>query len=228
MPTKRLPEKLVKRLKRVAPRLERLFFKLRNADHRMRPRSNYRQGMPVNPRDDNGILMHGHRIRELNVKRNSPRQRVILKAAHPREVYRVSNELKDGRMVLKSHLEPMTAAQTIDEVNWMVEKYYRRFHRHDCILVKPNAYALNDQLIGMNRVNCPPVMEVVSFPKWLGFLTPNGKRMLARLEKKGFTVNQIRETAEEVSESTGFSLTNLMIIGTKKGKLVFMPLVDVE
>lgn len=229
MPTKPIPQKMVERLKRIGLRIEPRLLKLKNADHRMRPSlAKWYSSIPKEPINKELGIMQGHRVRELNVKRNSPRQRIILKAAHVRTIYRMTNEEIDGHPKAKRDYQPMTAQQTIDEVNAMVEKYTKYLHRHDCILLKPNAYAISDKLIAMSRANYPPVVEVVTFPKHLHLPTAQGRRMLKRLETAGFTPEIIRASAEEISQRTGFSYSNLMIIGIRKGKLVFMPYVDIE
>ncbi len=200
MPTRPLPKELVERLRRTAPRLERLLGKMANVDHRKRC---------ISPAD---VESTGGRVRELNVRKSSPEIPIVIKRDHG-----------------------SSAQETIEWVQNRVRKHNERIRmlppaeRPDYILKKPYAYAISRTLIAMAKTDAPSIAELSEKNK-----TERGAKMLEKLRvKHGISASQIKDSKKALwwnfsDTANPPNSQNMLLLGVEKGKLVFMPLVDVR
>ncbi len=188
MPIKRLPSKLVRRLKKASAKIDRAFHRLPTGDHRT-----HKDDPDLRKRHE--MLETGQSVREFNVTRHH-RQPIILKY----NLYAV-REIKVMRRIVTEH--------------------NRSFPNSSYYLLRPNAHPIRKTIIAMKRVNFPNVIEILGDSP-----TPRGIRMRGVLMEKGVSINKLHTLSVLVLDRTGIASRNLLVIGVKKGKPVFMPLVD--
>lgn len=213
MPLKPLPRTLVKRLRDTfgrAPQKTAMLQRMKNADHRqedvMTLWSRYRK---LEKMEDAPLGMWGGRVRQMNVSRNYPGTELILKTPHPNDP-----DASDGK--------EYDAKATIRHVQNVVRMHNERYDDARYELLSPKAYAINPRLIAMSRTDAPNLPEVLP-----AIQTERGRKMLEQLRRQGFTAKKIAEIAEVVTDRTEIRDTNMLLVGAKKGKLLFLPLVDV-
>lgn len=131
MPVKRLPKKLVKRLRAAAPKLETALGKMKNLDHR-------RINLWNNELEIKCALVPGTRVREMNVSRNFPKTKLALKRVHE-----------------------STAAETIKKICSLVRQHNSKHKPKNYTLVPPKAYAISSDLIAMAKTGAPSMMEIM-------------------------------------------------------------------
>lgn len=198
MPTKALPKKLVKQLRVLAPKIRARFHLLPNHDHRS----------PGNPRRNPAFVdTSGNRVRVVSYYTKStpnsgPRRRSV--------VFKYSQ-----------YANHLGARYEINEIRRRVREINRRPNPH-FIMLMPKAHAISRELVAMKEVNFPASYEV-----GLG-VTPRGIIVRNRLNKLGISTEQINTAINRAVEAMDVEALNLMILGAKNGKVVFMPLIDLQ
>lgn len=132
MPTKRIPDPIIARLRRAAHRLS--LDKMQNVDHRKHQfrilRSSYEWG---------------GRVRELNVKRNAP-FRIVIKRAHGYPTQPAQQTISD----IQARVNRYNQCKIPNQLKSI------RFK-----LLMPHADAISDNLIAMSRLPMPTVREIL-------------------------------------------------------------------
>jgi len=207
MPVKALPKDIVARLKKIGPELERLRRTTRN------PRApkeawllarmkniDHRRGKNPRSQGERDIENWSGRVRQL---------RVSLRGT--------------GVVIKKTH--DATAWETI---SWIQRKV--RIHNElpklpeDYVLVEPKAYAISRSLIAMAKTRKPSVEEIIGLDEKQ---TERGRKFFAKLKAKhGITEHHLRYAMRILRDITGFKSSNVLLLGVKNGKFVFMPLLD--
>lgn len=199
MPVKKLPKKLVTRLKKAAPAVERFLGSMKNIDHR----KDFPEARGI---QKNSTHAWGRRVRELNISRNFPRTKsVVIKMAHS-----------------------VGAEGTIKTLSEKVREHNKRFGKENYVLLEPKAYAINRDVLAMAKANNPNIHEIIGSGRWQEDKTRRGKIFFKKLKNKyNVSEEQLETAAEQVFERTGIQRANLLLLGFKKGKFIFMPLVDI-
>jgi len=199
MPTKRLPPELVRKLRNLFTELSKqnpqtaykLLGGMKNIDHR-------RQSIEL---PDTNTEMYGRRIREMNVSRNFPGVKLVIKRAHNK-----------------------SAQKTIDDIMKKVRehKIMNRGKEIPYEFVAPHAYAIGAQLIAMHKVDIPSVYEIRGEQP-----TERGREYFKKLKRKyGVTDEELELAKKHLVGQIGISSANILLIGVRNGKFVFMPLLD--
>ncbi len=199
MPVKKVPNTLIKRLKKIikkekpkqgTKRIYSVLGKMKIADHRSKEHSENTKAM-------------FNRVREMNVSRNFPETKFVLKRTF------------HG-----------TAKYTLAYVKRTVRKHNKIYGKgENYFLVAPNASVLSENIIAMAKTDAPNIKEI-SGHKGKG-KTKRGINFFNDLKKKyGFSKKQFKDAAEKVCLRTKIDKSNLLLISFSKGKFVFMPLVD--
>ncbi len=198
MPVKSLPKKLVKRLRKVAGQIDRKLGLMKNIDHRQTWINR-----PVRPAHTTKAW--GYRVREMNVQRNFPKTELVIKRTHD-----------------------MPARELIQTLQEIVQRHNRQFTPDTYVLIEPKAVPISAELVAMAKTNAPSVDEILFQGIRQG--TRRGKQFFEKLVEKnpGITTAALDEAAGKVIARTGIEFGNLLLLGVKKGKFVFMPLVDLE
>lgn len=146
------------------------------------------------------------RIRLLNVSKQYPDLgEVVLKRVHP------------NRTVWP---KVITAKDHLLAVNRLVSEHNRQFGNRDYILLKPYAYALTNDVLVMARDNSPTLEDILKHD-------PKATKYFEAFSKKhGITRAQFEEKANLVENRLPESHNNLILIGFKNGKFVFLHLPD--
>lgn len=218
MPLKPLPPKLVQRLKNTfgrAPQKTAMLQRMKNADHRQKEVLRVWDKMPLTRLLEKPARMEkiplgmwGGRVRQMNIARNYPGTELILKAVHP--------SFGGAKYDAKA---------TIGYVRKIVREHNKKYGDEKYKLLAPKAYAINPHMIAMSKTDAPNLQEVL--PLFAESRTERGKKMLEELRKQGFTAKKIGGIASLAQRRTGIRDTNLLLIGAEKGRLLFLPLVDV-
>jgi len=143
-------------------------------------------------------------VRKMNVSRTFPGAKVVIKKAHT-----FNDAKREIAFVLKR-----------------VREHNQKFKSDTYVLRRPIAYDLGGKFIAMAETNFPSLFEI-SQPTWPIKKETRGKRFFNDLKKKhGFTEKQFCQAAEQITKRTGILEQNMLLIGFKKGKFIFMPLMD--
>jgi len=200
MVIKPLPKELIKRLKKVSHRLN--IGKMKNIDYRTEK----------NPLQIDNTEFFGYRVREMNVKRNFPEEKVVLKKIH-------SN---------------LSAKEKIKKIKEMVREHNKKFKSEKYELREPFAYAINDKTIAMAKADFPSASEILGFLREMTLKpTERGKKFFEKL-KKEYNVNeeQLKEAVYEITKNSAFREDHLLLVGCKKEKnkikFIFVPLIDLN
>jgi hypothetical protein len=126
---KRLPEKLIERLKRNSQRIERNLGKMKNIDHRKDwiARRIVNFGFKPNPRDTKSW---GGKIRQMNVSRNYPSTELVIK-----------------------RVDFFSAEKVIKSIKRKVEAHNRKYKPKGYIVLMPEAHAISKKLIAMQKID---------------------------------------------------------------------------
>ncbi|MCX6802137.1 MAG: hypothetical protein NT067_03400 [Candidatus Diapherotrites archaeon] len=143
----------------------------------------------------------GFRVREMNVSRNFPGVRLVLKRPH--------GEGLSGR-------EP-SAQDVIDRINGKVRLINEGFHPKDFELRAPFAYAVGNDLIAMRKTNAPTLRQVLY---GLGKKEDRARRTLS---KKGITSQDLSRIERLLDPY--FASAHLWVF-LEKGKLVLEAVPD--
>lgn len=208
MPTKRLSVALVNRLRRLIQREEEktggsgriygLLGQMRNVDHRRNERPHLHTSM---------THLWGRRVRQMNVSRNFPKTKLVLKRVHDGSAEKIIQELKD---CVREHNKKFSATE---------EAY---------TLVEPKAYVIGEYLVAMSKTDAPSIDEILSEPDW-SEETRRGQDFFKKINKAhNVTKEDLRAAFKRVLSRTGISNQNLLLLGFEEGKFVFMPLVDIR
>ncbi|MFA6268720.1 MAG: hypothetical protein WCW13_02890 [archaeon] len=197
MPTKRLPRKLVQKLRHYAKQGilgTTTLGQMKNADHRINPEK---------PPAITGFM--GFRVREMNVSRSFPKTKLIIKRVH-------SNDAK-------TVLAKIKRAVTKHNTKFRNEKTYS--------ILSPIAYPLHGELIAMAKTTAPSIEEIVGDKSDSAAQTPRGKEFIKKLiVKHGVSQEQFQAAARKAVQRTGIHNANMLFLGYQKEKFIFMPLVD--
>ncbi len=217
MPTKPLPKKLVSRLKKITDKREqRKRFKqgkeeisgnlgsMKNIDHR-RNDPEIKQLLALNPKN---ISSAGGRVREMDVSKQFPGIKLVIKKIHV-----APNSIKE-----------------INEIKKIVKSHNKSFEPENYVLREPIAYALGNGLVAMAKTNKPNLDEILGS----NGKTIRGQEFFRKLKKKHrVTKTQLNEAFGRFYRRTktkyiDFPTRNILLLGVKNGKFVFMPLVDLQ
>lgn len=205
MPAKKLPRRLIKRLKRVANRI--VEEKLRKKDSH--PISSRLERMKnIDYRSEKlgwnfATSTSGGRVRQMNVSRNYPGAELAIKRVEENEN---AGELIRGiQEFVREHN------------NTYSPKYYK--------LLMPHAYAISDSLVAMAKTSSPSLYEVI-YEK-----TQRGQKVIEEILKKHKVSPEQLEAELEaagnlVLQRTGILKHHLLLLGFEKGKFIFVPLID--
>jgi len=144
----------------------------------------------------------GYRVRQMDVSRNFPGTELVIK---------------------KTHTFP--ANKKIKSVNNMVRIHNELYKPENYVLLAPKAYAIGENLLAMAKTNKPSLEEVLGSKKTPP--TERGKNFFQKMKKKHkITEMQLRKAVRQVVDRTNIFENNLLFLGVKNGKFVFMPLLD--
>ncbi len=91
------------------------------------------------------------------------------------------------------------------------------------VLLPPNAYPISGKFVAMARTNAPSVEEILH-PR---NRTERGRLLWRRLaDRHRLELRDLVQATKLVGGRTGITRQNLLFLGYRKGKFVFMPLVD--
>ncbi|MFH0970717.1 MAG: hypothetical protein V1776_04640 [Candidatus Diapherotrites archaeon] len=203
MPHKRLPAQLIARLRKANKRLlkDERVERWENIDHR--------KDYP--PLSDElkqvgkiSVDWWGGRVRLLKLRKENSPVKVVIKKDHP-------------------------PGDSIRRINKLVAEHNLRYHPNNYVLLPVRAYPLNENYIAMGYTNRPSIEEIISSE----CSTKRGFLFLTRLAKRHQMKEEdlrqrLRDAAFNVSYRTGISIINLLLLGIRNGKFVFVPLVDSE
>ncbi len=209
MPVKPLPVQLVARLKKAAPRIEKVLGRMRNID----PRKDHPDRLIKNPLDTNEW---GSRVRQMNISRNFPGVKLVIK----------KHEIRKGNFDSKQ-----PAVDLVNDMYDVIDLHNSQDVERKYELVKPNLYAIGPNLIAMAKTRRPILDEVVGLDQ---FRKPSarGLKVLATLkEKHGIKREDISSAYLDLMDWSQnhkfqFFAGNMLFLGVKKGKFQFMPLAD--
>jgi len=219
MVVRKLPSNLVKRIRGIVKvkeaknvskgrtQIKSLLGRLKNVDHRS-------EEFNVNL----GVEDWGGRVREINISRNYPSvKKLILKYTHD-----------------------INAKKTLVRLFDTVSYHNKKYPNSEYYLYKPYAYPVGEKIIAMSKASAPSLAEMIGSKHngvgdTAGF-TKRGEKMLLTLsEKTNRSVKELRENlanlsnlVEERTLEGGLPITrgNLLCVGVKNGKFVFVPLAD--
>lgn len=118
-----------------------------------------------------------------------------------------------------------TAAETIKTVKEIVRVHNKKWGSKDYILIEPKAYVISKELVAMPKVEAATLREMFSRDK--SRLTMSGGLFLERLLKiPGVNRKKLESLGAKACKRADISPINLLVLGYKNGKFVFMPLVD--
>ena len=189
------------------PRAIELFQKLKNADHRQVESQKHRKGS-----ED-----WGFRVRSLKVKGTNG---VIIKRLHEQ-----------------------TALETIQKLQNIVQLHNNLYAKQNLpyVLKAPIGHPISKEFIAMSNTNLPAITEILEHPIFRGG-TPRGQAMLEKLAKENdiskeelakkldFAMNTLQENTTHIGvmfpRFYGFKPRNILLQNYKKGKFVFISLMD--
>lgn len=198
MPTKALSKNIVKRLRKATPKIDANFHRLPNRDHRT-PNDNPRLRKKTSY-DPPGFRVRGVTFfsRFKDGSRNYSQYKIVIKRTHYH-----------------------SAREEINEIRNRVRIVNKQNHSQFIVLM-PKAHAISNGLIAMKEVNFPSVVEMFQG----NAITLRAKLMVDRLNKLGINSEKLFNAAQDAARSLGMDKSNLMVLGAKNGKVVFMPLID--
>jgi hypothetical protein len=151
--------------------------------------------------EPNEIDMWGGRVRELTLRKGKSPVGVIIKRQSPK----ILIELKER--VQRSRENPHPSY----------------------IILAPRVYPLNDKFVAMAKMDKPSIAEILGLGRDWGkeSITPRGTQYFKHLQERySVTTEQLEEAMEHAYKITGFDRTNLLLIGIRNHKFIFMPLAD--
>jgi hypothetical protein len=186
-----------------------LIARLRRAEKKISPRlggmknadpnSDFYGKKPMKPHQRN--TGHSHqRLRQMDISRNYPGVELVLKRPHGNT---------SGNWI--------SAQEVITEMGRSVKSFNERFKPKHFELMPPIAYAVGPDLIAMAKTQNPTLRAVFDGEG------KNAIRVQKALLKKGITSQDLYHMTEDLR--TEFSSYHLFIF-FKKGKIVFIPVVD--
>ncbi|MDO8428001.1 MAG: hypothetical protein Q7S92_02195 [Candidatus Diapherotrites archaeon] len=206
MVTRILPKKLIKRLKKAAPKIDTRLRRMKNIDPR--------QGTNPFNQDPTSTRDWGYRIREMNVSRNFPKtRRIVIKRVQRMGIDSV-NELQ------------FTAQETIDFIKKRIRDHNRKYKSKLYQLLPLNAYAISKELIAMGKTHGIPVMEILGIG---GKSEPTlrGTKFFEKIQRKhNLDGRRLLIALVQIRERTEITPQNLVLVGYRNGKFVFAPLAD--
>ena len=204
MPLRPLPPELVARLMRVGRKIGRETFK--EGGNPINPRLSRMKSIDHRKKDPRRANIFpedtrwwGGRVREMNVSRNFPGVRLAIKRT-----------------------QHATARETIAEIRKRVDSHNAEYKPKEYVLLMPHAYDISQDLIAMSKTNAPSLEEVVRQAN------VRGRTVFGMLQAQGFTLEKLRSVSKRVVARTGWRDTNVLIVGISKGKLLLLPLLDLE
>ncbi len=213
MPVKPLPKKLVSRLKKVSTKINKSLGRMKNID----PRQNdfARKNIFKVPSKDTYVW--GGRIRQMNISRNYPGVKLVIKKMHA-DMRGANTELREIQLRVRNYNELIKKKGIPKDLNF--------------VLREPIAYDLGNNLVAMAKTNKPNLNEILGDIKLKPHIieaspTTKGRQFFRKLSKKhGFTKKQLEQAAKQVYEKIDIMPSNILLLGVKNGKFIFMPLID--
>lgn len=183
---RRIPQRVLERLRYHAERIRRAFGQFRNIDHRGIVEDNPHEYFP-----------RGTRVREIDLSRTSIIP-VALKWVHN-----------------------ATAKKTLRVIFNKVKSHNKVYSPKEYQLIMPKAYAIDTYIVAMSKEDYPSVEEVLEHS------TRRGQLYFGRLAQKNrTTIDSLAAAAKLVQKRTGIRPDNLLVVGCRKGKFLFVPLID--
>ncbi|MCX6799044.1 MAG: hypothetical protein NTW59_03050 [Candidatus Diapherotrites archaeon] len=203
---KPLPKDLVTRVKRIVRRREargaegdiyRFLARTKNID----PRAGALDWIEPNPLDKMPV---GHRVRELNVSRNFPGNRLVIKAL-------------DWPMGMKRP----TAKEFVSELRRIAADHNKKYPNEDYTLLAPPVKAVGKELVAMPWLRAPSIQDL--FPPKGEARTKESAVFLERFkEQTGVSEQRLLTAAGKASQRVGNELHNIWVLGVRRGKIIFM------
>lgn len=208
MPVKPLPKKLIGRLTKASAKIEKSLGRMKNIDSRRN--SAYRRlinfGLKPNPKN---TKEWGGRVRQMNVSRNFFGTDLIIKRVQDAPVKKLVESTTRIRF--------LTAQKTIDVIKKKIEKYNKKYKSKTTDVIMPDAHAINNKLIAMQKID--GVTSITGN-------SPEKKFFRQLLKKNNISKTKYYLEKRKVCFRSGIPFDQLAFVGIKKGKLVFMPLMD--
>jgi hypothetical protein len=220
MPTKRIPQQIINRVSDFILRSQqkrnrgisgahRALAKMSNADHRTDMRALSKE-VNFGFKSNSNTTFPGFRVRQVKVRGNTSSRNVVLKRSH----------------------DP----NSVRFVRDFVAKHNKIFSPKKYIIFQPKGYEVGADMVLMRKTNKPSVAEIYTEK---GFPTKRGQEFFAKLVKKHNVTNADLKSAFEEFEKnfstqkrqfgTAIRLLdkgNILLVGYRKGKFVFVPLID--
>ena len=203
MPVRPLPPELVKRLKKSSCVISAYLGNMENLDHR-----------PYIELDDSrDTHSSGGRVREMNISKNFPNEKLVIKRAHTGLFGEA--EIKDD-----------APARIIKHFSELVDKHNSLFKPGDYELRKPIIYDIGYGLIAMAKTDAPSIEEMIH--EDISRRTERGRTLMRNLIKEHkISVTKFKEICETLRTRTHLPSAHLLVLGVENGKIIFMPLPDV-
>jgi hypothetical protein len=211
IPVPDLPQALVERLRKIAEKqakrqsgLDGLYAalgKMKNIDYRQHAIKLQRLNVP-----QISTSVWGRRVREMNVSRNFPGAKAVLKRTHNED-----------------------AKETVKIMSRIVHKHNQTHLNEPYVLLEPKAHPIFGDLLLMPKIDVPSVLEIVDTGDGEIWQTMRGKEFFGKLQKQfGVTESDLRAAATRLSDNSGIDSRNVWLLGYADGKFVFMPMLDIE
>lgn len=158
-----------------------------------------RAGSDFGKRAPSGTFIYPWRVRELNVSKCFPETKVVIKRTHE-----------------------ATALRTISFVNRNIKFFNSSFPKAPCRLLRLPMYAIGERLVAMPKVIYPTIKEVLGEKK-------EAREFLEKLGRKhGLTLSEFERASVFLRRHSYFFLSNVLLVGYKKGQFLFMPLAEIK
>jgi hypothetical protein len=217
MPARRLPNKLVSRLRTVVKNAEkrghdipRFLGKMPNVDRRMEYDRKKMWIFPFDkPEEFARAEIQGSRVRQLNISRNYPK-----KASG-----------KPGVELVIKHAHTDNAKITLDTVGRKVREFNKEVKNPGFFFVAPKAYVVGKRLIAMSKTEAPTIEELIvsSDPRAIKIVNDLSGKLNISPKKLILTIHN---AAEMIGDYTNISRGDIFVMGVKNGKLVYMAAPD--
>ncbi len=215
---KPLPDALVRNLSRIAQSKHeqavlRRFLRLKNVDLRVSKEDEMRFQQLINNtsykkthfRFEDALQKHGLRVRELNISKKDPfLRKVVIKASHA--IFGQSVNSYEAVDLIFERVESANAFAQKNKSKWRVNK--------------PFLYPLSEKFIAMAKT------DFASTDSFLHKLHSNKIFCKIFELKNHISVTEFEKIVSSVTIALDTPPRNVLFVGKKKGKFVFVPLAD--
>lgn len=189
----------------VRSRADSVLSRLKNIDPRRNVPRFTETGRPQRALQPGDTRHWGGRVRQFDVSRNYPGVELVIKRMHG-----------------------ASAAKAVRIIRGRVARHNARFKPTSYELVKPHAHPIRSNLVAMSKVDAPALDELFQNPKIAGITVVLRRRndYVKLRDKHGFTDAQFKAAMRKVCSRTKISMENMLFFGVRRGKFVFIPLLD--